>query len=86
MSDRIVKHSSRYQGPAGDSRPEAEIFAGIEARAYQAREYAEKLRATMEEIMSDATLMMWESRADLIRQTVIDWLKENDYRFAEQST
>ena len=31
MSNRIVKHSSRYNGPAGASRPAAEIFAGIEA-------------------------------------------------------
>ena len=83
MSNRTVKHSSRYQGPMGDSRAPAEIFAGIEARAVQQREYAERLTALMDEIMRDATLMMWESRADLIRSVVIDWLEKNDPRFGE---
>lgn len=50
MSNRIVKHSSRYRGPAGDSRPEAEIFAGIEARAQQAQLYKDKLLAAMDEV------------------------------------
>lgn len=83
MSDRVVRHSSRYQGPGGDARPPAEIFAGIEARHKQATEYAGRLRALLDEIMRDATLMMWESRADLIRSVVIDWLEKNDPRFGE---
>lgn len=83
MSNRIVKHSSRYQGPMGDSRAPAEIFAGIEARAVQQREYTNRLIALMDEIMRDATLMMWESRADLVRGAVIDWLEKNDPRLTE---
>lgn len=83
MNNRIVRHSSRYKGPMGDSRPPDEIFSGIEARHRQAQEYVDRLRALMDEIMSDATLMRWESRAWLVRETVIDWLKDNDPDFAE---
>ncbi len=61
MSNRTVKHSSRYKGPAGDSRPSAEIFAGIEARAQQAIEYKNKLLSAMDDAMENATLMSWES-------------------------
>lgn len=85
MSNRIVKHSSRYKGPAGDSRPEAEIFAGIEARAQQEQLYRDKLLAVMDEIMEKANLMMWESRAELVRKTAIDWLIKNDPDFAERA-
>jgi hypothetical protein len=67
----------------GDARPPAEIFAGMEARRKQADEYAARLRALMDEIMRDATLMMWESRADLVRGAVIDWLEKNDPRLTE---
>ena len=85
MSNRIVKHSSRYKGPAGDSRPEAEIFAEIEARAQQAQLYKGKLLAVMDETMEKADLMMWESRAALVRETAIDWLIKNDPDFAERA-
>jgi hypothetical protein len=85
MNNRIVKHSSRYSGPAGDSRPPAEIFAGIAAREKQATEYADRLRALLDEIMRDATLMMWESRAQLVRNVVVEWLTENDPDFAERA-
>ena len=85
MSNRIVKHSSRYKGPAGDSRPAAEIFAGIEARAQQAQLYRDKLLVVMDEIMEKADLMMWESRAALVRETAIDWLIKNDPDFAERA-
>lgn len=85
MSNRIVRHSSRYQGPMGDSRPPAEIFAGIEARRKQAEEYAARLRALMDETMRDATLMRWESRAALVRDVAVDWLTENDPDFAERA-
>lgn len=85
MSDRVVRHSGRYQGPSGDARPPAEIFAGIEARHKQATEYADRLRALLDEIMRDATLMMWESRAALVRDVTVDWLTENDPDFAERA-
>lgn len=85
MSDRIVRHSGRYQGPMGDARPSAEIFAGIEARCKQAEEYATRLWALMDEIMRDATLMMWESRAALVREVAVDWLTNNDPDFAERA-
>lgn len=85
MSDRIVRHSSRYQGPMGDARPPAEIFAGIEARNTQVEEYATRLWALMDEIMRNATLMMWESRAALVRDVVVDWLTKNDPDFAERA-
>jgi hypothetical protein len=81
MSNRIIKHSSRYKGPAGDSRPVAEIFAGIEARAQQAREYQGKMIAVMNEILEGANLMHWESRIALVRETVVDWLSEKDPDF-----
>ena len=85
MSNRIVKHSSRYKGPAGDSRPAAEIFAGIEARAQQEQLYRDRLLAAMDEIMEKADLMVWESRAELVRKTAIDWLIKNDPDFAEMA-
>ena len=85
MSDRIVKHSSRYKGPAGDSRAPAEIFKGIEERARQAKAYQTKLFAVMDEIMENATLMKWESRADLVRDTAIEWLVINHPDFAERA-
>lgn len=81
----MVRHSSRYHGPMGDSRPPAEIFAGIEARHKQAEEYSARLRALMDEIMRDATLMMWESRASLVREVAVDWLTENDPDFADRA-
>jgi len=85
MSDRIVKHSSRYKGPMGDSRPPAEIFKGIEDRARQAKEYQTKLLAGMDEIMENATLMTWPSRADLVRDTAIEWLVINHPDFTERA-
>ena len=85
MSNRIVKHSSRYKGPMGDSRPPAEIFKGIEQRAQQAKTYQTKLLAVMDEIMDNATLMSWEGRADLVRDTAIEWLVINHPDFAERA-
>ena len=85
MSNRIVKHSSRYKGPAGDSRAPAEIFKGIEERAQQAKIYRDKLLALMDEIMDNATLMTWPSRADLVRDTAIEWLVINHPDFAERA-
>lgn len=80
-----VKHSNRYKGPAGDSRPPAEIFAGIEARAQQAAEYKNKLLAAMDDVMDNAKLMSWESRVDLVRDATYDWLVANDPDFAERA-
>jgi hypothetical protein len=68
----------------GDSRSPKEIFAGIEARAQQSQEYKDKMTAVMDEIMENATLMSWESRADLIRETAIDWLYENHPDFQDR--
>lgn len=84
MSNRIIKHSSRYKGPMGDSRSPAEIFAGIEARAQQAQECQATLIVTMDGIMENAKLITWESRLNLIRETVVDWLIENDPETAEK--
>lgn len=84
MSTRIHYPSSRFQGPTGDARPAAEIFAGIEARQKQAEDYAARLRALLDEIMRDATMMRREGRVDLIRKTVAAWLTENDWRMAKE--
>jgi hypothetical protein len=78
VSNRIIKHSSRYHGPAGDSRPSVEIFAGIEARNQQAQEYREEMISIMDGIMENANLMSPEGRLALIRETAIDWLYEHD--------
>lgn len=77
MSDRIVKHSSRYKGPMGDSRPPAQIFAGIEARTKQAEQYKAKLISVLDDIRQNMTLTTLEERTRMIRATVIEWLYEN---------
>lgn len=78
MSDRIVNHSSRYKGPAGDSRPAAEIFAGIEAREVENDAVQKELIAAIENTLSNRKLASFEGRIQLIRNTFVDWLFEND--------
>lgn len=82
MSDRIVKHSNRYTGPAGDSRPTAEIFAGIEARTQQAGPFMQRLIFAMDDIMENMTLTSTHGRADMIRDIMIDWLYEHHPDYA----
>lgn len=77
MSNRIVKHSSRYKGPMGDSRPPEEIFAGIEARIKQAEPFQARLLAAMDDIMANMTMTSWEGRAEMVRKITIDWLFAN---------
>ena len=86
MSNRIVKHSSRYKGPMGDSRSPAEIFAGIEARAKQAEPFRARLTAAMDDIMQNMTLTSWEGRAETVRELTIGWLFKNHPEFMEQAT
>jgi len=84
MSDRIVKHSSRYKGPMGDSRPPAQIFAGIEARIKQTEQYKKKLVAVLDDIKQNMTLTSLEERTRMIRETVIEWMFENCSDFKEK--
>ena len=77
MSNLVVKHSSRYKGPMGDSRPPAEIFAGIEARAKQAEPFRARLIADMDDIMENMTLTSFVGRADTVREIMIAWLFAN---------
>lgn len=84
MSNRIVKHSNRYKGPMGDCRAPAEIFAGIEARNAQAQEYKTRLINVMDDIMNNAMLMSFECRAEMIKETAIDWLFKNHPDFMEK--
>lgn len=85
MSNRTVKHSSRYKGPAGDSRPAAEIFAGAEARSKQMYPYVDRLEFAMRDLLKNATLTSFEGRLDAIRMMTIDFLTQNDLDFAERA-
>jgi hypothetical protein len=84
MSDRIVKHSSRYKGPAGDSRPAAEIFAGIAARDQESKHFTEALIAAFDTVWRSATLHSPEARIELIWETTLDWRMMHDIEFAER--
>ena len=81
MSNRIVRHSSRYKGPAGDSRPAAEIFDGIEARAQQAEPFRARLIGAMNDIRDNMTLTSLDGRVEAVREIVIDWLAKNHPEF-----
>lgn len=87
MSDRIITHSSRYKGPMGDSRPPAQIFAGIEARTKQAEQFKAKLMSVLDDIKQNMTLTSLDGRIQMIRETVIEWLFENcsDFKKKEKS-
>lgn len=83
MSDRIVKHSSRYKGPAGDSRPASEIFAGIEARKKQAEQFEEMLMAAFDAVWRSATLPSPDDRILIVWYAAVKWREEHDVEFAE---
>lgn len=72
--------------PATKGRPPAEIFAGIEARVKQATPFRDRLMAAMDDTMDNMTLTSWEGRAELVRETVIEWLMKNNPDFAERAT
>lgn len=80
---RMVKHSSRYKGPMGDSRPPAEIFAGMEAREKQAEVFRQRLLAVMDDIMANMTLSSFEGRAEMIREVMRGWLFASHPEFME---
>lgn len=85
MSNRIVRHSSRYNGPMGDSRPPAEIFDGIEARAKQSEPFVARLIAAMDDMRDNMTLTSPDGRVEAVRGIVIDWLFKNHPDFIDKA-
>ena len=83
MSNRLVRHSSRYNGPSGDSRPAAEIFAGIEAREVQTQECIDRLNLAMDDVLKNVTLSSFDARVAIVKGTAIEWLMKHDLEFAE---
>lgn len=84
MSNRIIKHSSRYKGPAGDSRPWAEIEADMIAREEQASMVKEKLIEALNEAMWAMTLSSHPDRVLSVWDTVVEWRTMNDLEFKER--
>ena len=78
MSNRLVKHSSRYKGPAGDSRPASEIFAGIEARAQENAGIHTALTAALDIALKSRQHASFDDRIALIKGVCRDWLFKND--------
>lgn len=78
MSDRIVKHSSCYKGPAGDSRPAAEIFAGIEARAEEQKAAMAGFEDYLDGLLSAMPLTSHTGRVAAIKERFIAWWMEHD--------
>ena len=79
MSNRLVKHSRRYNGPMGDARPPAEIFAGIEARKQENEKVEADLRAALDKALAERELASYQGRMQLIRKVVLDWILEHDH-------
>lgn len=84
MSNRTIKHSPRYSGPMGDSRPPAEIFAGIEARQRENESMCEQLVAALDHALQSRKLASHQGRLDTIREIFIGWLADNDLDFREK--
>lgn len=84
MSNRAVKHSSRYQGPAGDSRPAAEIFSGIEEREKEAEQFQEMLMAAFDTVFRSMTLSSPEDRILMIWYAALEWRMKHDIEFRER--
>ena len=78
MSNRIVEHSSRYTGPAGDSRPAKEIFAGMEARSREAEVALSGFHGYLDKIMSDMPLSSHPCRVEAIKDAFISWWMKHD--------
>jgi len=78
MSNKRLKPSSRYKGPAGDSRAPAEIFVGMEARAVENDAIQKELHTALDNALNSRKLASVDGRLELIRRTVVDWLFEND--------
>lgn len=83
MSERLVCHSQRYSGPAGDSRPAKEIFGGMESRSKQADEFAEKLTTTMNDVLENATEMSATARIELVKSVAFEWILDHDIEMRE---
>ena len=84
MSNRIIKHSSRYKGPAGDSRPAAEIFGGIEAREKQTQKFEKILTDAFDSVLRSATLSDPEDRISIVWDAAVQWRVKHDLEFAER--
>ena len=84
MSNKIVKHSSRYYGPAGDSRAAGEIFDGIEKRAQQSQAALNKLRDCLNDTLGAMTLSSNQGAIESIKNTFIEWWSEHDIDIKER--
>lgn len=77
MSNRIITPSSRYNGPCGDCRPAAEIFAGIERKAEQSIVYRKQITDCLNSILNDKSNLSIDGKIELIRNTVVEWLSDH---------
>ena len=84
MSERLVCHSQRYTGPAGDSRPAKEIFDGMESRSKQADEYAEKLTTAMNDVLENATELSANGRIELVKNVAFEWILKHDIELRDR--
>jgi hypothetical protein len=84
MGNRIVKHSSRYSGPAGDCRSASEIFEGIEKRAQQSQTAFSKLRDCLDNTLEEMILSSYEGVVESIKNTFIEWWSEHDIDVKER--
>lgn len=78
LSNRTVKHSSRYNGPAGDSRPADQIFAGMEKRREQSEQVLNELEMQLDKALADMTLSSPCGAVDAIKERFISWWMEHD--------
>lgn len=77
MGSRIIRPSSRYTGPCGDSRPAAEIFAGIERKATQSLGYQARINDLLDAILEEKSDLSVDGKIEMIRRTVVEWLSNH---------
>lgn|GEM_PF-6444949 len=77
MSNRTIKHSSRYTGPSGDSRPAREIFDGIEARAIAGRAMEGALLEALDNAFCSGVFANTRpsDRVDAIKSVFMGWIE-----------
>lgn len=81
---RLVRHSTRYKGPMGDSRPPSEIFAKMEARAKEGAVIRERLIAALDIALNSRQLATYESRLDMINDTYVKWRASKSPSFRDK--
>ncbi len=83
MSNKAVRHSSRYKGPSGDSRPPAEIFAKMERRGAEAIAAQDGLNAYLDGMLASRELISGDGMIELIWETVVCWRANHEVDFAK---